>query len=424
MAPLRRGVVLVVTLSVLAAVAVGCSSSSDSAGDSSSSDRSSAKPTTTAASGSTTTTAPAAELFTSGDFYQVPAALPKGPHGTLIRYQKVTPTIVKGATTWRIMYTSESVPGKRIAVTGTALVPDAKVPASAKGAKRDVLTIAHGTTGIADQCAPSKDPGSELLLLSQPIANGWLVAQTDYEGLGTPGRHPYLVGESEGRSVLDAARAASVLPNAHGGTQLGIAGYSQGGHGALWANQIAPTWTPEYHVVGTFAGAPATEMQVIMRGGPAGFLIMFLAGLKAAHPEVDLASYLTPAALAKLDSVDTGCAGEVFSAISGVNPVSLPDAIEKGPWIELADADDPGAVKTADPILIIHSEADNVVPIVLSQFLMTRMCKAGNVVERRVLHDGDNHGQAAVPAYAQAVPWFEDRFSADPPAPTDGCPAT
>ena len=37
---------------------------------------------------------------------------------------------------------------------------------------------------------------------------GYVVAATDYEGLGTPGLHPFLVGESEGRSVLDAARAA------------------------------------------------------------------------------------------------------------------------------------------------------------------------------------------------------------------------
>jgi len=404
-----------VAVAVLSVLAVACSGSSDSAASSDQATTTSSSPATSA-----TTTPPAGEEFTSGDFYAPPATLPKGPHGTLIRYQKVTPTIAKGATTWRIMYTSVSVPGKAIAVTGTALVPDDEPP----GGGRNVLTIAHGTTGIADRCAPSKKPGSELLLLGEPVKDGWLVAQTDYEGLGTPGRHPYLVGVSEGRSVLDAARAASTLPNADGGHQLGIAGYSQGGHGALWANQIAPTWTPEYDVVGTFAGAPATEMQVIMRGGPAGFLIMFLAGLKAAHPEVDLATYLTPAALAKLSAVDTGCAGEVFSAISDVNPVALPDAIEKGTWMKLADADDPGSVKTDDPILIVHSEADNVVPIVLSQFLMTRMCKAGQVVERRVLHDGDTHGAAAIPAYALAVPWFQDRFSDHPSDPVDGCPTT
>ena len=48
---------------------------------------------------------------------------------------------------------------------------------------------------------------------------GYVVAATDYEGLGTPGLHPFLVGESEGRSVLDAARAAHGLKAAAAGEQ-------------------------------------------------------------------------------------------------------------------------------------------------------------------------------------------------------------
>jgi len=37
------------------------------------------------------------------------------------------------------------------------------------------------------------------------------VVFTDYPGLGTPGPHPYLVGESEGRAVLDSIRATRQL---------------------------------------------------------------------------------------------------------------------------------------------------------------------------------------------------------------------
>ena len=74
---------------------------------------------------------------------------------------------------------------------------------------------------------------------SDIVNAGYLVAFSDYEGLGTPGRHPYLVGESEGRSVLDAAKAAAQLPGADAGDQLAIWGHSQGGHAALWAAQLA-----------------------------------------------------------------------------------------------------------------------------------------------------------------------------------------
>ena len=73
-----------------------------------------------------------------------------------------------------------------------------------------MVTLGHGTTGLADHCAPSltasglvRNADNESLLRA-----GYVVAATDYEGLGTPGLHPYIVGQSEGRGMLDAARAA------------------------------------------------------------------------------------------------------------------------------------------------------------------------------------------------------------------------
>ena len=33
--------------------------------------------------------------------------------------------------------------------------------------------------------------------LARLLARGWVVVATDYPGLGTPGPHPYLVGQSE-----------------------------------------------------------------------------------------------------------------------------------------------------------------------------------------------------------------------------------
>ena len=51
---------------------------------------------------------------------------------------------------------------------------------------------------------------------------------TDYEGLGTPGDHPYLIGASQGRAVLDIVRAARQLdPDLS--DQVMTAGHSQGG---------------------------------------------------------------------------------------------------------------------------------------------------------------------------------------------------
>ena len=58
---------------------------------------------------------------------------------------------------------------------------------------------------------------------------------TDYEGLGGPGPHPSIIGVSEGRSMLDASRAAGQVPGVYLSDTTAIAGFSQGGHAALWA---------------------------------------------------------------------------------------------------------------------------------------------------------------------------------------------
>jgi hypothetical protein len=360
---------------------------------------------------------PEPEQFEGDDFYAVPDPLPQGEHGDLIRYEVVDDGAVEDATRYRIMYLSESVPGDPIVVTGTAVVPDADAPAQG----RDILTLAHGTTGIADECAPSKNPaGGEGALASASVDAGYLIASTDYEGLGTPGRHPYLVGESEGRSVLDAARAATQLPGADAGDRMAIAGYSQGGHGALFAGELAADWTPELELVGTFAGAPATELPVIIGAGRSlpipGFLYMIVAGFNAAYPDqADPALLLTDAGVESLDNVDAGCTGEIMASVAGVPSSDLvkPDPGSVEPWATLAAENNPGRVKTDSPILIVHSSGDDVVPAALSEAAFTRMCEVGQQVERRVI-DAGGHGEAAPPAFIQGMDWIAERFAGEP----------
>jgi pimeloyl-ACP methyl ester carboxylesterase len=351
----------------------------------------------------------------------VPDPIPDVPHGTLLKYQELTPSLAEGATTYRVMYASESLAGDPIVVTGTAVVPDEEAPEGG----RPVLTIAHGTTGIADECAPSKDPSrSEGALAGTASRQGWIVTTSDYEGLGTPGRHPYLVGESEGRSVVDAALAAAQLPDADASDQLLIAGYSQGGHGALFAREVAAEWAPELEVVGTFAGAPATEVDVILNAAPrlpqAGFAYMIIAGMNAAYPdEADLDVALTPEGLERIDAVDEGCARDVFAAVAGTPADELVQAegLSSGPWNELAKESNPGQVVLDSPVLIVHSRTDEVVPIALSGILFARMCDGGQDVERRVLEEGSHTG-AAGPAYGQGLEWLAARLDGAPTTPS------
>ena len=410
---LRLRLVAVSTLVVLFG-ATACSSSSGSDGAASSS--------TTATSTATATTKSQAYTGTVKGFYQVPDPLPTGPHGTLIRYQPMADYDVGGATTYRIMYLSESLAGDPIAVTGMASVPTAKAPSQG----RPMITISHGTTGIADECAPSKHPKStEMSLVGAHLGTTFLIAHTDDEGLGTPGRHPYLVGESEGRSAIDAILAAGSLPDADPGTKLAIAGYSQGGHGALWTSQVAKEWAPDLQVVGTFAGAPASEIGVILSAATKvkGFAMMVIAGIQAAYPDADVSKMLTPKGIEVMNAVDKGCAGQTFAAVGAYegDEIFVKDGGQSPEWQKLGAAQDAGTEKTNDaPTLLIHSNGDQTVPTFFIDQVEKRMCANGQVVDR-VDIDAGGHTEAAIPAYDQATTWIQDRFEPTPPPVTNSC---
>ena len=147
-----------------------------------------------------------------------------------------------GSNGFSLRYRSVSVAGKSIEVTGVAFVPNRPAPPTGW----PVLSFAHGTSGLADQCAPSGHISQvETILAATFNALGIAVVQSDYEGLGTEGRHPYLVGVSEGRGVIDAVRALRNVPGQNIGNRYVVWGHSQGGHAALFAGQIAATWAPE-----------------------------------------------------------------------------------------------------------------------------------------------------------------------------------
>src|SRR5205823_5163003 len=143
---------------------------------------------------------------------------------------------------------------------------------------------------------------------------------TDYEGLGTPGRHPYLVGESEGRGVLDAARAAGELDATRANDTVVVAGHSQGGQAALFAGEIAPVYAPDLDVRGVAALAPATEVNTLFaldqtRPEVQGFAAMVAEGIRAAFPKADVDAVLTPGAEAALHDFDRAAC--LFTTLAG-----------------------------------------------------------------------------------------------------------
>ena len=133
-----------------------------------------------------------------------------------------------------------------------------------------------------------------------PVAKGWAVAVSDYQGLGTPGLHTYMVGPAQGKAVLDVARAAQRLPGHRSvdGTPVGLMGYSQGGGAAGWAGRARRTYAPELKVKGIAAGRRARRPHRHRRflDGVAVVALALLAGVgfDAAYSELDLETYLNP----------------------------------------------------------------------------------------------------------------------------------
>ena len=347
----------------------------------------------------------------------MPATGPGQP-GELISTEAFALPNVHG-TVVKVAYHSQSVAGADITVTGVIAYPSGAAPAGG----RPVLSFAHGTTGLADVCAPSRDAGSFGFLtpaLNIFLDKGIVLAATDYEGLGTPGRHPYLVGASEGRGVLDIVRAARQIPDAQASDKVVLWGHSQGGHAALFAQQIAPTWAPELQVLGAVAGAPATELpQIAQLAGVAFFGILLVAGFQAAYPELDLHDVLTDEAVARIGVVDTECTSDARAAFGltaaeaqKADPMSVPA------WAARVTENDPGHVRTDTPLFIYQGSADEVIPVAASDRLFKRLCGLGQTAERKV-YDGQTHTGVLLAAFLDIARWMDARIAGEPA--TNGC---
>lgn len=324
-----------------------------------------------------------------------------------------------GPSAFRMMYLSESIAGEPIAVTGSVVVPDAQAPAEG----RPILSVAHGTAGIADHCAPSLEAlPFGLAEQAQFVDAGYLVAITDYEGLGTPGRHPYIVGRSEGRAVLDAAKAARQLPGADAGNRLAIAGHSQGGHAALWAAQLAAEWAPELDLVGTVAGGIPADLAAAgeaVAGPQTGYILLVVAGFLSAYPDIEASLLLTPSGEAELEIVDEMCAGDVLAHFAGRDPAELVlslDTVEE--WAALLEENNPGDVLVDAPILMIHG-TDDFLPVDAVERLHERMCAIGQIAELQII-DGGDHDASWFAVQAQSFDWIEQRLAGAEPLSTCG----
>lgn len=351
------------------------------------------------------------------DFYAVPKKLPSEP-GTLVKSEKVAAPAIDG-TVYRVMYVSESQQGDPVAVTGVVVVPDGDAPAGGF----PVLSWAHGTNGMADECAESLDAAEAAPAANELLGEGWAITATDYQGEGTPGLHPYIAGRNAARNTIDIVRAAQQLKRVDLSDDYVVWGHSQGGHTAMHASQLAGEYAPELRLKGVVAGAPPSQFNLIYNFLKTSdfrhYLLMAAGGLNAAYGDraAPLEEVLTPKGEALLPELDKGCSDDLARKFRDVDidELTKADPFTVPKWQKILVAEDPETFTTPGdaPLLIIHGGEDEQIPTVSSQLLAETLCTTGQHLERWV-YPGQRHTAVIGASLPDMVQWITHRFADEP----------
>jgi len=391
-------------------------------------------------------------------FYEPPNPLPPGQPGDLIRTEPsrlvLEPSGQLGmimANGTRIMYRSTDARGNPMAVTGTYFEPFNAWPG--KG-PRPLIVYGPGTQGQGDQCAPSRQfnqgihwsPWLDLafnyeeLFVSTMVARGFAIVMTDYQGLGTPGLHTYVNRVAQANAMLDAGRAAMRLPGTsldpHG--PVAFWGYSQGGGAAAAAAELASSYAPDLHVVGTYAGAPPADLKELFPYADGSALVgvvgYALNSVITTYPEFEQAirSKMTPRGADLLYKVQDQCIAEtitkfMFRHLQPYFNEDINQLVKEEPFASLFDMQKIGKYKPNAPVMILSNRFDPLVPYGPARQLAIDWCAQGADVQFWTNEEPPflnklvvNHALPMLVDGERAMQWVADRFNGLPTTPNCG----
>jgi alpha-beta hydrolase superfamily lysophospholipase len=359
-------------------------------------------------------------------FYTAPVTDSRAPHGALIR-SEVIRGAPSGSRAYRIVYQSSARDGRPIPVSGMVIVPDAPAPA----AGRPVIAWAHPTTGVQPRCAPSLSPLRFMMIpgVSEMVKRGFVVAATDYPGLGTGTDHPFLDGPSEGRAVLDSVRAAAAVPGASANLRFALWGHSQGGQAVLFAADMRGRYAPELQLAGVAAAAPATELATLFRNDAGTTAGNNLSSLTLyAWARIYGASYahvVTPRAIPAIKAVAKTCWDTLFEGaaersadkVLATSFFTVPDITKVEPWGSLSARNSAPVLPRDIRVFLAQGDADVLVHPAVTYNYMARLCASGSRVALDVVPKV-GHDWIGMKSAEAAVAWMGDRLRGLP-APDD-----
>ena len=357
-------------------------------------------------------------------FYDAPADRPDEP-GILIREGEYFGRAPAGGKVQRILYSTTDALGVR--AISSALVISPLDPPSGP---RPVISWNWGTTGVSRGCAPSlMDTAATRFAIpavEEALARGWVVVASDYSGRGADGRFPYLIGEGEARSSIDAIRAARQLDGLRLSSDVVVWGHSQGGHAALFTEPVAADYAPGLQILGTAALSPLTDPlamahELTERDASAELSIMVswvLVPYADTYPDVNVEDYVATSGRAIVREMTQRCLSEPGLFVSAITSLGVsadeplyPANLTGGPLgRRLAQNSASGPWQA--PLLVGWSMRDEVIPPELPQSFVERLCQE-DVDVRWVPYQRGDHRSLIVPSSPflnTLMRWTQARF--------------
>ena len=361
------------------------------------------------------------------------ASAPARPDGTVLRVQPLDPALWVPGTAhgYRLTYVSRDGFGRQAETTGEVLLPAGQAPPGGW----PVISWAHGTSGLADACAPSRvgpaEKARDFSYLATWMQQGYAIVGTDYAGLGTPGLPAYLNGASEAHNIVDMVTAARAFANGrlpasmHLARKYVIIGQSQGGGAAIYTARYATALGGprlDYRgAVGT--GTPANVEKVLLPLGPksppvaltpgiTSYIAYIFASLRRFHPELGIDGILTGEGRRYLAMAEKECVDPFEAELDGVNV---------GDWFTEPVALLPNFAQTLsdymamptsgfdEPFFMANGLTDTDVPFAIVAPYVAQLEANGEPVEFHT-YPNDHNGTMAA-SLPDSIPFVRDRMS-------------
>ena len=304
-----------------------------------------------------------------------------------------------------ITYRSRGIQSEPIVASGFILLPKGKAPKEGW----PILAWAHGTTGVADTCAPSSDYVGGPVHIYQQIAakalNAWLargyaVVAPDYQGLGTPSGHPYMNAQSQLHTVVDAVRTTHYLKPYKFNKNWYVMGHSQGGAASLAVAAYGQKDAPELNLRGAIALAPggyqyegiaeyvATHSQIDT--SVAAFFPIVLLGAEAADPSLAPANLVSPEMVEILNQARSRCLSELQSDLKQAPKTVFKPNVNLTPLTNYLKKQSIENMIPTVPVMVVQGEKDQLVDSRGTYAYYQQICQVGKPIAFYPLKEGDH----------------------------------